>query len=66
MEKGEAEEDTIEVSENDIAMYLRIFCEENKIEDMTTQPQSVWNSALYYIYKYIYRARIYIIYALYV
>ena len=39
MEKLEEAEDTQEVFENDIELYLRIFCEENKIEDMTTQPQ---------------------------
>ena len=55
MEKVEEAEDTIEVFENDISMYLRIFCEENRIEDMTTQPQSVWNSALYYIYKNVFK-----------
>ena len=55
MEKVEAAEDTQEVFENDIELYLRIFCEENKIEDMTTQPQSVWNSALYYIYKHLFK-----------
>nr|DAV18986.1 MAG TPA: DNA-packaging protein [Bacteriophage sp.] len=55
MEKVEAAEDTQEVFENDIELYLRIFCEENKIEDMTTQPQSVWNSALYYIYKNVFK-----------
>ena len=55
MEKVEATEDTQEIFENDIELYLRIFCEENKIEDMTTQPQSVWNSALYYIYKHVFK-----------
>jgi len=55
MEKVEAAEDTPEVFENDIELYLRIFCEENKIEDMTTQPQSIWNSALYYIYKNVFK-----------
>ena len=55
MEKVETTEDTQEVFENDIELYLRIFCEENKIEDMTTQPQSVWNSALYYIYKNVFK-----------
>lgn len=55
MEKVEAAEDTQEVFENDIELYLRIFCEKNKIKDMTTQPQSVWNSALYYIYKNVFK-----------
>ena len=54
-EKVEEAEDTQEVFENDIELYLRIFCEENKIEDMTTQPQSVWNSALYYIYQHVFK-----------
>ena len=42
MEKVEAAEDTIEVFENDIAMYLRIFCEEQGIEDMRAASQSVY------------------------
>lgn len=44
----------IEVFENDIQLYLSMFCEENGIEDMTKEPQSRWNSCLHYIYKHVF------------
>ena len=56
MEKVQGEENTIEVFENDIQMYLTMFCEENGIEDMTKEPQSRWNSCLRYIYKYVFKS----------
>lgn len=55
MEKVQVQEQTIEVFENDIQMYLTMFCEENGIEDMKKESQSVWNSALYYIYKHVFK-----------
>lgn len=55
MEKVQEQEQTIEVFENDIQMYLTMFCEENGIEDMKKESQSVWNSALYYIYKHVFK-----------
>lgn len=50
MERVQDAEQTVEVFESDIDMYLKLFCERDKIEDMRTQSQSVWNSALRYIY----------------
>ena len=55
MEKVQEQENTIEVFENDIQMYLTMFCEENGIEDMKKESQSVWNSCLRYIYKYVFK-----------
>ena len=55
MEKVQEQAQTIEVFENDIQMYLAMFCEENGIEDMKKESQSVWNSALYYIYKHVFK-----------
>ena len=55
MEKGQEQEQKIEVFENDIQLYLSMFCEENGIEDMTKEPQSRWNSCLRYIYKYVFK-----------
>lgn len=46
-----------EVFENDIFMYLTLFCEENHIEDMKKESQSVWNSCLRYIYKHVFKVR---------
>lgn len=54
MERVQEQEQTIEVFENDIAVYLSMFCEEQGIEDMRTAPQSVWNAALMYIKRHIF------------
>ena len=55
MEKVQEQEQTIEVFENDIAVYLSMFCEEQGIEDMKKESQSVWNSCLRYIYKHVFK-----------
>lgn len=44
----------IEVFENDIAVYLKMFCEEKDIEDMKKESQAVWNAALMYIHKHVF------------
>ena len=54
MEKVQEQEQTIEVFENDIQLYLSMFCEENGSEDMAKEPQSRWNSCLHYIYKHVF------------
>ena len=54
MEKVQEQEQTIEVFENDIQMYLTMFCEENGIEDMKKENQSVWNGALRYIRRHVF------------
>lgn len=54
MEKVQEQEQTTEVFENDIALYLRMFCEEQKIEDIKKESQAVWNAALIYIHKHVF------------
>lgn len=54
MEKLEEQEQTTEVFENDIQLYLAMFCEEQGIEDMRTASQSVWNAALMYIKRHVF------------
>ena len=54
MEKVQDQEQTIEVFENDIALYLSMFCEENGIDDMKKESQSVWNGALRYIRRHVF------------
>ena len=54
MEKVQDQEQTIEVFENDIQMYLTMFCEEQGIEDMKKESQSVWNGALRYIRRHVF------------
>lgn len=54
MERVQDTDQTMEVFENDIELYLKLFCERDNIEDMRNQPQSVWNSALRYIYIHVF------------
>ena len=48
-------QDEIEVFENDIQLYLKMFCEEQKIKDIKRESQAVWNSALRYIYRHVFK-----------
>lgn len=57
MERVADQEQTAEVFENDISMYLTLFCEENGIEDMTKESQSRWNAALMFIRKHVFPDR---------
>lgn len=50
-----ANQQNIEIYDNEIMAQLSIFCEENGIEDMKKESQAVWNSALYFIYKNVFR-----------
>ena len=54
MEKVHGTENAIEVFENDIQLYLSMFCEENGIEDLKKESQSVWNAALMYIKRHVF------------
>ena len=46
-----------EVFESDIEIYLTIFCEQHTppIEDLSKESQSVWNAALMYINKHVFK-----------
>lgn len=46
---------TIEIFENDIDKYLKLFCDEQNINDLLQVPQSVWNGALRYIYIHVFK-----------
>ena len=50
------QEKKVEVFENDIDIYLQMFCEECNppIEDMTKERQSRWNAALIYIQQRVF------------
>ena len=54
MDKVQDQEQTTEIFENDIALYLNMFCEEQGIKDMRAMPQSVWNAALMYIKRHVF------------
>lgn len=57
MEKVEHTENSIEVFENDIDLYLHQFQDEQNIEDLRTVPQSVWNACLMYIQRHVFSNR---------
>ena len=52
---ADRQRDTIEVFENDMQLYLKMFCEEQKIKDIKRESQAVWNSALRYIYRHVFK-----------
>ena len=54
MEKVIDEPVTIEYYENEIDAFLRIFQEEQEIEDLRTCSQSVWNAALMFIQRHVF------------
>lgn len=45
----------LDIFENDIDMYINIFCEQNNIQDMRQASQAVWNSCLRFIYKNVFK-----------
>ena len=47
----------VDVFENSIEEYLNEFCNNNNIEDMKAEPQSVWNAALMFIQKNVFKNR---------
>ena len=47
----------IEIFENDIDKYLKLFCDEQNIDDLRSVPQSVWNACLMYIQKHVFSNR---------
>lgn len=47
--------DVLDVYENDFDMYLHLFCEENNIDDLKKESQSIWNACLYYIYSHVFK-----------
>lgn len=55
MERVTDEPLTIEIFENKIDAFLHQFMEEQNIEDMKTVPQSVWNGALMFINRHVFK-----------
>lgn len=46
-----------EFFETNIDMYLRLYCERRNIEDMRKESQSIWNAALMFIRREVFRDR---------
>lgn len=57
VEKVTDTENTIEIYENDIDLYLHKFQEEQNIDDLRQVPQSVWNACLMYIQRHVFNNR---------
>lgn len=49
MERVTDTPNTIEVYENDIEMHIKLYCEENNIEDLVKINQSQWNGLLIHL-----------------
>lgn len=47
----------IEIYENEIELYLQLYCEKCKIEDLVKESQGRWNGALRYIQKNVFPNR---------
>ena len=54
MEKVQDQNQLVDVFENDIQLYLTMFCEGQGIEDMRTATQSEWKAALIYINRHVF------------
>ena len=54
MERVTDTKPSADVFENDMQLYLSMFCEEQGIEDMKNESQSVWNAALMYIKRHVF------------
>ena len=50
----EGQSEPIEVFENDIEMYIKLFCEEQNIKDLRLMPQSVWNACMMFVRKHVF------------
>lgn len=57
MERVTEQEQTTEVFENDIQLYLQVFADEQGIEDFKDVSQGVWNAALMYVRRHVFPDR---------
>lgn len=49
--------ETFEVYSNDIELYINLFCEDQGIEDLRKESQSVWNACLMYVQRHVFPDR---------
>ena len=47
----------IDIYENDIDRYIKLFCEEQNIENLRNMSQSVWNACLMYVQRHAFPDR---------
>lgn len=50
----EGQSESIEVFENDIYVFINVFCENQDIKDLRAMPQSVWNGCLMFVRKNVF------------
>jgi len=55
MEHIENTENTIEVFKSDIELYIKLWCEENNIDDICSISQNRYNALLYYLYLHVFK-----------
>lgn len=53
-EQNEKQIDQVDIFENDIELYIQLFCEKYNIEDMTKESQARWNACLQFIRKNVF------------
>lgn len=51
------QEQTFETYSNDIELYINLFCEDQGIEDLRKESQSVWNACLMYVQRHVFPDR---------
>lgn len=56
-ERIEEQAGTFEVYANDIELYINLFCEDQGIEDLRKESQSVWNACLMYVQRHVFPDR---------
>lgn len=49
------QENEIDIFENDIELYIDLFCQKHGIESMKLESQNCWNACLSFIYKNLFR-----------
>lgn len=57
IERIEEQAETFEVYANDIELYINLFCEDQGIEDLRKESQSVWNACLMYVQRHVFPDR---------
>jgi hypothetical protein len=55
IEKVENTENTIDIFKNDVDMYIKLFCEENNIDDLCSISQNRFSALLYYLYLHVFK-----------
>jgi len=46
---------TIDIFKNDVDMYIKLFCEENNIDDLCSISQNRFSALLYYLYLHVFK-----------